>query len=200
MRAKDIKPGELYALKRGRGEYATIEPVVFLAEPTADNLWMPASHHRRKGAPAFVKAGPGSKPQRGHRRMAPDVGYPAVTGPAEHLQEVLLGDFEAATTTFYSRRRDVTYRVITSLTGVVGPWEKAVADQEAARDAERREREAEQRRVDAAIRKSERQIAALAAAGVSAAPHGYDAVRIGADEMDKLLALLPTPKEDKTDA
>jgi hypothetical protein len=201
VRAKDIKPGVVYGQQRGRSEYADIRAVVFLAPVDGDHLYATTSHHRKKGEPAFEKRRPGSKPSRGRGWSAPDVGYPVVYGPPAKIGTITLADFEAATSTYYDHGSGIEFRVLTSLTSIVGTYEEAVAAQKKQQAAARQEQEREEREREAALGKARALIAALKAAGVRAdVDHAWrpQAVTIPLAEADKLLALLPaeTSKED----
>ncbi|MEV0830855.1 MULTISPECIES: hypothetical protein [Streptosporangiaceae] len=199
MKAKDIKSGVVYAHQRGRGEYASVRPVVFLAHADSDHLYSTTSHHRPKGSPAFQKATyPGAKPKRGQGYSASDVGYPIATGPADKLAEVTLADFEAAASHYHAH--GVEFNVLTSLTSVVGPYEEVFAEQkkrlqdtEEAHDRERERKRAHSARLDA----QQKRLRDLGVGSTqSSVLTGPDMLAISADDVDKLLALLSTSTEE----
>jgi hypothetical protein len=202
VKAKDIEPGVVYALQRGRGEYASVQAVVLLAPADKDHIYRTASRYRDADAPAFLKANAGAKPGRGkYVHDAPDLGYPAAIGEPEALKGVTLADFEASTTG-RDHERGVGFVVLTSLTNVVGPYEEAVARLKAAEDARRAERdEAERVRVAKAAR-SQKLVVGLAAHGVDARPHAGSGLVLSLDDVEKVLGLLPAAeqKENQTDA
>ncbi|MDH2424789.1 hypothetical protein [Sphaerisporangium sp. TRM90804] len=199
MKAKDIKPGVVYAYQRGRGEYAPLQAVVLLAPADGDHLYQTTSHHRAAGSPLFAKVRSGAKPKRGQGWSAPDVGYPVVIGPAEALEGATLEGFEATTSHYYNAELGAEFKVLTSLTGVVGLYEDALAEQKQRQEEARQQWDREERAREAAQRRARALTAALRKVGVDATPDNPNnpaALVITLDEVDKLLALLPVSEED----
>ncbi|MFF4417061.1 hypothetical protein ACFYY8_31460 [Streptosporangium sp. NPDC001559] len=197
MKAKDIKPGVVYGFQRGRGEYATIQAMALLAPADADHLYQTASYHRRPGAPAFTKAMRSSKPKKGRGWNEASVGYPAVFGPADALEGFTLERFEAATSPYPDSESGVEFRVLTSLTAIVGPYEEAMAAHQQRLDAANEERDREQRRQAAAQQRAKKLVEALGQVGVVAdtdSSYNPTGLTVSLDEADKLLALLAAQK------
>jgi hypothetical protein len=199
MKAKDIKPGVVYGYRRGK--YGTVTPIVFLAPVDKDHLYATASHHRKAGTPAYVKAGPNSKPGHSTLFSGPTIGYPAITGEyaatADNVPAKTLADFEAATS-HYIGEEGWRFQVITSLTGVIGPYEDVRAAEAAQREADRAQRAADEKRRQAGSEHAATLVKKFAAAGVVVAadndwqPSG---LVIDFDNADKLITLLSSSEE-----
>ncbi|MER6830854.1 hypothetical protein ABT352_33010 [Streptosporangium sp. NPDC000563] len=117
MKAKDIKPGEVYAY---RDRFGPVRPIVFLAPVDRDHLYLKT----RTPGPAFKRAGDGSAPRAGTVYNGGTIGYPAALGNEqsnpEDLRAVTLTRFERVTSTLGRR---CEYTLVTALARVIGPWE-----------------------------------------------------------------------------
>jgi hypothetical protein len=122
MKAKDIKPGVVYAYRQSRSD--PVRPVVFLAPVDSDHLYINSRTHGR----AFLKAPDATAPRAGSVYNSGTIGYPAALGgePSD-LDDVTLTRFERVTSTLGRR---CEYTLITRLARVIGPWED-VADSSA---------------------------------------------------------------------
>jgi hypothetical protein len=195
MRKQDIKPGVLYAWKRGRSEFDEPHPIVFLNTPADGELYAKTSHHRPPGTPAFIRAREGATPHR--VSFGSDVGYPAVRfhrdaeGNPSSLLAITLDDFTATAGGIQAGREFV---LITSLAAIAGPWDevKAARDAQKRADAERRDRERTE--ADASRTRAIDVLTALQAYGIEAsriAAYGkVDSVSLPLAEAEKLIAVL----------
>lgn len=195
MKAKDIKPGEVYAYRSSKS--GSVSPIVFLAPVDSEHLYSTTSSHRGPDAPAFVKARRGAKPGRGSYYSAPTHGYPAITGMGDssidRLTSATLADFEAASSSRVDGDSYITYTVVTALGHIIGPYEETKAAVEAERQAEQDRRAAEAAARNAAKVRAGHLVEELSALGVDARPDdSWNPVGlvIAFDELDKLLALL----------
>jgi hypothetical protein len=194
MRKQDIKTGVVYAYQRGRGDYDSPEPIVFLAAPADGKLYTERDSFSQKGI-SFHRARPGGKPVARRSYMGGSTGYPAVlldhgTDPADLLR-VTLADFEAATTAYPG---NIKFVVFVTLAHITGPYDEQVAEYEGRRAA-RDDASARQEQARRASRDRAKGItAALKAAGIEAeADNAYGTVTsivIPLDEAEKLIALL----------
>lgn len=194
MKAKDIKPGTVYAYRRSK--YSTPQPIVFLAPVDAEHVYVTADRFRPKDAPAYRKAHGRAKPGRGSGYASPSYGYPAVVAYGDvsqvDLTAVTLADFETSTSG-YDAARGISFMLVTNLGQIVGDYEEAVA----AAEREKREREEAYEAEKRAHREANERAAALVAAlgehGVQARPDDSyfpNTLVLSFGEVDKLLALL----------
>jgi hypothetical protein len=190
MKARDIKPGEVYAYRRGRGEYASVRPVVFLAPLDSDHLYQ----KRMQPGATYQKAASGAKPQRGTVYNSGTIGYPAATTSHENVDVLSTATLERFGKTTSGLGRRIEYELVTSLTHVVGLYEQVAAEQEKRQQEARESRRAEQAAQQAHRERIEAQKSALDSIGVTSVPvvvgSGNSVHTISADDMDKLLALL----------
>jgi len=200
MKAKDIKPGVVYAYQRSK--YSSPQPVVFLTSVAPEHLYRTTSRYRSADSPAFQKANSQAKPKLGTGYSDATVGYPAVIpyGGAgrEILTEVTLDEFKAATGDV-DHLRDIEFRLVTSLGHIIGPYEEVVAAQAEKRAAEEAAWQAKRDQETASHDRAVDLITALAAHGVKAGwgdTAGRTVLTLSLDEMDKLLAMLPTNTEE----
>lgn len=124
MKAKDIKPGEVYAYQERAGE--PVRPIVFLAPCDRDHLYIKS----RTAGRAFRKAPAGSEPRNGTVYNAGTAGYPAAIGtgsatPAD-LLSVTLERFEQVTS-ILGRRCE--YTLVVRMARVIGTWAEFSASQ-----------------------------------------------------------------------
>lgn len=119
MKAKDVKPGEVYAYQERAGE--PVRPIVFLAPCDRDHLYIKS----RSAGRAFRKASAGSEPRNGTVYNAGTVGYPAAIGtgsatPAD-LLSITLGRFEQVTSVLGRR---CEYTLVYRMARVIGTWDE----------------------------------------------------------------------------
>ena len=123
MKAKDIKPGEVYAYQERAGE--PVQPIVFLAPLDRDHLYAKSSTAGR----AFRKAPAGSELRNGTVYNSGTVGYPAAVGIGRatlaDVQAITLNRFEQVTSTLGRR---CEYMLVTRLARVIGRWEEFAPD------------------------------------------------------------------------
>lgn len=122
MKAKDIKPGEVYAYRQSR--YDEPRPIVFLAPVDREHLYFKS----RTPGLAFLKEKDATAPRAGTVFNGGTIGYPAALGYADSdlddLRAVTLHRFERVTSTLGRR---CEYTLVTVLARVIGPWEEAAA-------------------------------------------------------------------------
>lgn len=202
MKAKDIKPGEVYAYRPSK--YGRIIPVVLLAPADKDNLYVSQPTRRKSGDPWYPKAPRATKPSRGSGYSDPSYGYPAVMpltekGDLAVLRGVTLADFEAATQR-EDHERGITFMLLDNVAHIVGPYEEIIAAEAEARAAEMAERQAKSDREAEVRARALDLIVALNAHGVKAGradtAGGGTVLTLRLGEVDKLLALLPADTKE----
>ncbi|MGA4989916.1 hypothetical protein [Nonomuraea bangladeshensis] len=121
MKAKDIKPGTVYAYRDPLG---TVRPIVFLTPAEREHLYIKSS----TSGVTFRKAPEGSRPRGGTVWNAGTIGYPAVLGsPGSDLDDltaVTLARFRSVTSTLGRR---CEYTLVFRMARVIGPWEEFAA-------------------------------------------------------------------------
>lgn len=124
MKAKDIRPGVVYAYRQG--SYRRLRPIVFLAPVDSDHLYRKSRIH----GPAFKQAPEASAPTAGTVYNSGTIGYPAALGnedsDLDDLRAVTLTRFEHVTSTLGRR---CEYLLVTVLARVVGPWDSSLSEE-----------------------------------------------------------------------
>lgn len=125
MKAKDVKPGVVYAY-RDRF-YPEPRPIVFLAPTDRDHLYIKT----RTAGRAFQKAPEGSTPSDGTVWNSGTIGYPAVLGDVgsnlDDLRAVTLARFRQVSSTLGRR---CEYTLVVRLARVVGPWDATATEED----------------------------------------------------------------------
>ena len=208
MRKNDIKPGVIYAYQRGRGDWDTPSPIVFLTAPADGTLYRSSGTYSRPGAHEFSKAHPGAKPGAGSSVYGAVSGYAAVTTnwnagctpedwnagcTPEDLLKLTLADFEK-TTDGRTGIAGTRFTVVTSLTFITGEYGAVMAARKARQDAKREQYEQENAERNAAIDRTGRISKRLAQYGAVHTPDsrhtGEGYIRITLADAEKLLVLL----------
>lgn len=122
MKAKDIKPGTVYAYRQSMHDPP--RPIVFLTPADPEHLYIKSRTH----GPTFRKAPDASTPRGGTVYNGGTIGYPAALGDPERLDDLraaTLDRFRRVTSTL---GRHVEYTLVTRLARVIGPWEDTAAE------------------------------------------------------------------------
>ena len=192
MRKQDIKPGVVYAYQRGK--YNEPHPVIFLS------LDLYSDSRRGAEGPRFRKALPGEKPHQG-RWGSGSTGYliaeasTAWRGQGRLAEAVakLPGLILADATASGDREVGdlIGFRVLPSLTPVLGPWEAVIAERREQDEADRRRRERETAAGKALDDRAAKVRAVLIAAGLSPRYSGPSReLVLSLDDAEKLASLL----------
>jgi hypothetical protein len=193
MKKNEIKPGVIYAYRRGRSIYDSPEPVVFLTAPADGILYQQASDFRGPKAAKYVRAREGSKPQAGGGFNGRPIGYAAVraswnsnTNPLDLLKPALA---EFKTTTEGRAAEGVYFTLVTSLTHIIGLYDEVMTETRAREDAERQQRQREQAEREAVQARADSVQAEMGRLGVkSSFTRGY--INLTVDAAENLLTLL----------
>ncbi|MGI5274716.1 hypothetical protein ACQEUU_37165 [Nonomuraea sp. CA-218870] len=196
MKAKDIKPGTVYAYRRS--QYQEFKPIVFLAPLDSEHLYTSAAD---RDATRFKPVPNAGKPSKGSWSM-PATGYAAVSTATRRIGEdaagadvfdgVTLDDFLLAeSSTDYER--GLEFVVVFNLGHVHGLYADIMAAEEEERARDKAARDEMDRRRRAAQKRATALVSALKSHGATAHwndPEQPASLVLSFDEVDKLLALL----------
>lgn len=194
MKTKDIKPGVVYAYRRGK--FGRIEPVVFVAAPSSDRLYA-FNQWAKYGEPVFQHRPNADKPRRGRGFSDPDVGYPVAFArsqgtDAKVLAKATLEQFESATTTT-DADLDVHWQVVTIPSHILGPYDQVIAEEDAAERARREQYAMERQQRDETQKRANQLLSALAEHGITAVADEYSTppqMLLSLDDVEHLLGKL----------
>ena len=198
MRKQDIKPGVVYAYQHS-GKYSEPHPVIFLS--------LDLYSDRRRGAegPRFRPALVGDKPHSGMYGSG-STGYLIAEASTtwrsqERLAEAIakLPGLTLADATAPGDRESgdlIGFRVLPSLTPVLGPWEAVTAERREQDEADRRRREREAAARKALDDRAAKVRTVLIAAGLSPRYSGPSReLVLSLDDAEKLSSLLAAKKD-----